>query len=392
MKNGRFGGKIAVNYEEILAKAKKKLDRRMEFLDPSSPEHENCVTVDGRYTNSFINMYEMDGSPWTRSFLTGALAYLYYHFKEDKYLNYLEKSYPRYEEYAYKYKKSICHDAGFLFSLYAVALYKVSGDEKAYNLALKAADEMIKRFRFKAGVIHGFGPACGARAETIIDDMMNTAIIMWAFQETGNQFYQDVFRSHIKVTLRDMMRDDYTFRHAAQWDANSGEYLNELNFCGYSCGSVWARGQGWALYGLVNVLAVTGDRDYIPTINGVVNRIISFLPADRVPLWDMNCVGSTTTNIDTSAALIIANAFMKLAEIMDVSELQGEAKNCSRYADEILDSIIQNYLAPDESEHLVEKAQCGSMQAGAVWGDYFFVEALMRKLHGRECPDFWSNI
>lgn len=379
-----------MEHEALLLQWKAKIDRRMEKNPPQSPLYEYHETNEkGEYEPQVYDMY--NGVGWTRSFLNGAVAYLYYHYKEEKYLDYLRKAVPVYEEYLYSHLKEAHHDDGFRMSLQLVALYKLTGEEAIRRLALVAADQFVKRFKLRPGIIQGFFSSNDPlKAQTIADDMMNIALLMWAYRETGNAFYKDVFTSHISVIMRDVKREDFSFRHSFQWSAVTGEPVGELNYCGYAIGSTWSRGQSWVLYGLVNALAATEDEGtYLPLIDGLLNMLFSHMQEYPVLKWDLNCLGNKTDLYDTSATVIILAALYKLQTLSVKGKLGAMAASYTEKAEEIRACLLRDFLAAPEKENLLDGGQCGDHMCGCVWGDYFAIEALMRKLHGKALPDFW---
>lgn len=375
--------------EKRLLELKEKIDRRMKNNPPDSFLYEDYkLNEAGRYEPQKLDFSVVN---WTRSFLTGAVAYLYYHFKEEQYLDYLKDSMPVFEKYIDSERKRAHHDDGFRMSLSVVALYKLCPEEAYRKIALRAADELAKCYVPSVGVLPGFFGGCGEdRVQTIVDDMMNIAIWMWAGEETQNSFYKELYTTHIKTVLRDMKRSDHSLCHSFMWDGKTGEPLAELNYCGYGVGSVWTRGQAWALYGLVNALKVTGDEQlYLPHIEGQLNLLFRHMKQDPVPKWDLNCFGEETDIRDTSAAAIIACALLKLKELPVRGSLGGLAKEYREKADEILDCLVNNYWAIPEKDNIIEGGQTGNEMTGCVWGDLFLIEALMRKLYGNKLPDFW---
>lgn len=380
------------HYETLLDKCKNKVDMILDNTDFTSRLCEaGVIDESGRYTNQKAD-FIADKHNWTHSFLSGMTALLYYHFKEPRYLEYLEKSYDSYKTKIYNHPDGVGHDTGFLYCLYAVAYYKVTGNPKACELALKAADEFSKRFHWRAGIIQGFGELRDHAPMTIIDDMMNLSLTAFAYGETDHLFFEEIFKTHVQTIMTYLLRDDCTFRHSFAFDDATGKPLGEKNYCGYSNGSVWARGQAWGLHGMVNALAVTKDVErYGYNISGVINKLMEMIPQDGIPLWDMRCVGSHTDRVDTSAAVIIACALEKL-------KLMKDAPGVSRFYKEeygqlgsrILQTIAEKYLADETSENIITGGQAGRLSTGCMWGDYFFVELLMLKLHGSDTPNFWA--
>ena len=377
----------------MIKKIREKTDLRMERLDPSSSEYENGFAIDGNYTVRKQDIIQ-DQAGWTRSFFTGMVAYMYFETKEKKYLDYLEKSLPVYEEFMQASIKinNMPHDAGFLYSLYSGAYYEVSGDKRAYDMNYRVADEFAKRFRYNAGILQGFGYAREKEPQTIIDDLMNLSLLLWAYRMTGHPYYEEIVKTHINTVIRVMFREDYTVRHAYVFDEFTGEPKGERNFCGYAPGSVWARGQAWAVYGLVSAIKCFGNvEQWVFALNGLLNRYIEFLPEDGIPMWDLRRIGSHGENtfVDTSAAAVLAAAIYKLDDFFDMSTFQGEAKNAVKYADLIYESLIQKYMYKDDVEAIIDKGQCGILNTGCVWGDYFFAEIVMRRKYGKDTPDFF---
>ena len=46
-------------------------------------------------------------------------------------------------------------------------------------------------------------------------------------------------------------------------------------------------------------------------------------------------------------------------------------------------------MAEDNTENVINGGQSGNNESGTIWGDYFFTELLMKKLHGDNLPSFW---
>ncbi len=410
-----------MDYNKILEVIKTKCYDRISKVDPYSVEHEADNTINGKYTDRKYSL--LNYAHWTRSFFTGTLALLYKHYGEEAFLDYLKELDGVYQK-RFKYGvdvRNIHHDAGFTYILYSIALYEVAKDRKAYNLSLKATDELIKTYRPEVGIIQGFGGPVG-NTITIADDMMNISMFMWAYEKTKHPFYKRLFTNHINKILKIMVRDDYSVRHSYLFD-EKGEPVCEHNYCGYGPGSMWARGNAWVIYGLTNAItclyhdkgltnaeiaardsklkpgqqnSIRRDREltrtYAITLNGIINCFLSHLPENGIPNWDMKELSKEIGNVhDTSAAVIFASAMYKLNEYYDISSFQGVAKHALEYADKIMESVTNEYFAKPDAENFIDGGQCGPRECGCVWGDYFYVEAIMRKLYGKDAPEFWSK-
>lgn len=409
-----------MDYNKILEQIKEKTLRRMALQDPKDYMHENWETVDGKYTD---RMTEFNGWDWTRSFLSGVIALLYKEYGDEKFKTYLEDLYEQYNSRVKISKKAnnMHHDSGFIYVLYSIAHYAVTGNKKAYDMSMDVCDEFAKTFRIETGLFQGFGGPVGDTI-TIVDDMMNISLMMWAYEQTGHTFYRTLFTTHIDTMLDTMLRDDYSLRHSFRFD-EKGNKITEENYCGYAPGSQWARGNAWVVYGLVNAISVLHHTDgmeyvdilkykkklddaermvyendmtkvnkYVRALNGILNCYFSKLYENGIPCWDLK--EFTQENgplVDTSAAMILTSALYKLCEVYDVSKLQGVASHAKEFADKILDSVTREYLAKPEDECFIVGGQAGPKNVGCVWGDYFYAEAIMRRLHGSDCPEFWGG-
>ncbi len=373
----------------IFETVKNKVENLMEKIDPSDHMHEPGNAIDGKYTdkNRYVTFY----SPfhWTHSFFLGMVAHFYSCCGDEKYRDYLFRAKNIYWRYLEGTKHMVAHDAGFLYSLYAVALYKLTGDSEMRRMALRAADEIGKRYQFKPGMVDAFGDVYEENHENsvvlmIADDMMNMCLLMWAYEETKHSFYKQVYRNHIDTSITYLIRDDYSVRHAYYFDNCTGRPVCEMNYCGYAVGSHWARGTAWMIFGLTKALKYTHDEvRYLQPLIGVTEKYLSELKDGFVPVWDFRVPGEEKTRKDTSAAAIVGCAFYSMKDIA----LQNVfLKKYVNLADKIYEEL-RNYLADENSENILEKSQCGSIQAGSLWGDYFFAELMMYK--NGTCTDFW---
>ena len=373
---------------ELLNLCKEKTDRMLSKLDVENGLRETFMEDNGSYT---YKMVPMENNVWTQSFFTGIVAYMYYHYREQKYLDFLYGLFGYYEKNLYSHLEEIDHDAGFIHSLYAVAAYKITGDVKFQRMALKAADELDKRHHYESGVIASFCSLKDSKINMIADDVMNLQLIIWAHSETNHPFYERVYKKHAQAVINYIIREDYTVRHAYGFDAKTGEPLTEKNWCGYSCGSAWARGTAWTLYGMNSMIKHTSDKYlYLPSLEGVANVFIRNIEkTDMIPVWDFRLPERASHMKDSSAAIIAASAFWSAERDIPKDDRNGELKRCGEVSDAIFEKLVENYLAPAEHDNILTKAQCGNKNVGSIWGDYFFVELLMKRIYGDKAPNFW---
>lgn len=370
--------------KEALDLVRKKTDRLMERIDPSQPKEPRGHTEKGRYTDRFETFFQPG---WTYSFFTGMVMLMYHYTGEERYLDWLKRAAKPYTDFLFVNEAEIGHDTGFLYSLYAVPMYRATGDPLYRTLALKAADEVGKRYRFASRHIQSFFDLRirGKQDEIsmmIVDDMMNMNLLMWAYKETGHSFYRDVFSGHIETAIKALIRDDFSVRHAYHFDAVTGSMLGEMNYCGYGIGTHWARGTSWMIHGLTRALAQTGEQErYRYMLEGVLQRYLDRTEGDGIPLWDFDDP-SERVNRDTSAAAIVACAIGGFGEL---SLHEGLKSRSMAYADRVAETLCADWMAPEEAEHLIDYGD----GEGTSWGDYFFTELLVRRAMGEDAPTMW---
>ena len=276
------------------------------------------------------------------------------------------------------------HDLGFLYSLTAVAAWRLEQDADARDAAVLAAEHLMRRFLEPAGIIQAWGdlqdPA--QRGRTIIDSLMNMPLLTWAGEQTGEERYPDAVRRHTAELREHILRaDDSTF-HTFYWDAETGEALRGGTEQGAADESCWARGQAWGVYGFAMNYRVTGDDRLLEASRRCADYFVAHLPADRVPFWDLVYTDGADAPRDSSSGAIAVNGLLVLAE---VETDPARAAWAVETAHAILGSLIEHYTPerPEDSDALLlhgvyDLPKDVGVDEGNLWGDYFYLEALMR--------------
>ncbi|TLS51879.1 glycosyl hydrolase family 88 [Paenibacillus antri] len=352
----------------------RKIERNMERFDrrifPGTAK-------DGKYsdsTQSFLEMYH-----WTNSFFTGMVFYAHELTKDKKYLKYLQGYEPLYRAKVFEKPLETMHDLGFLYSLYSVAMYKTTGDLRARETALKAADELAKRFNVRGNYIQAWGKMSRSEGNfcgwMIADCMMNLPLLYWAWKETGHTFYRDVANEHAKTNSKYIVREDRTVAHAYAFDPDSGEPLGERNDCGAAVGSYWARGTSWQIYGYALAYRYTGQPDFLETAERVADRYLEELGNAGVPIWDFRLPEGTPDDPDPTASVVVACGLLELARHVGA---KGERYRSA--AERMVSAVSQpEFCSWDETYEsiVIVRQQDGTVRSG-IWGDYFFLEATLR--------------
>jgi hypothetical protein len=334
---------------------------------------------------SINGMYEaIDNVEWTNGFWTGML-WLGYQFSGDNDLRAAAQMQVR--SFVHRIENQIRtdhHDLGFLYSLSCIAAWKIVGDAAARAAAIKAADLLRRRYLPVAGIIQAWGdlsdPAQAGRM--IIDCNLNLPLLYWASDETGDPAYRDVANNHVDRAARHLVRHDDSTFHTFYMDPKSGAPLRGTTHQGYSDDSCWARGQAWGMYGFPLVYRYNGATSLIGLSARLGNYFLARLPADQICCWDLVFTDDNVER-DTSAAAIAVCGLLEMARqmpIADASRADFEAR-----AEAILLSLINNYalrehdagdgLLREAVYHMPKKV---GVRERVIWGDYFYLEALMR--------------
>jgi len=276
------------------------------------------------------------------------------------------------------------HDLGFLYTLAAVAPWRLLGDPEGRAAALDAAEHLMRRFLEPAGIVQAWGDLSdpAQRGRTIIDSLMNMPLLTWAGEQTGDARFADAVRRHTTQLRTHILREDDTTFHTFYWDAETGEPLRGATEQGAFDDSCWARGQAWGIYGFALNHRATGDEALLDASRRCAEYFLAHLPADRVPFWDMVYTDGADAPRDSSSAAIAVCGLFELAE------LETDAARAARWreaAQGMLASLIENYTPADPADsdavllHSVYDFPKGiGVDQGTLWGDYFYLEALTR--------------
>lgn len=315
---------------------------------------------------------------WTEGFWSGMLLLAYEETGDELFQTTVETLLTKFERRIEERYNVETHDLGFLYSLSCVAAYKVYGDEKAKKTALEAADLLAGRFQEKGQFIQAWGEL-NARDNyrLIIDCLMNLPLLFWASEVTGDIRYRDIAKKHLHTTIDCVIREDYTTFHTYFFDPDTGEKQRGETAQGYSNDSCWARGQAWGIYGLALAYSYTKEESLIGLYEKVTDCFIDRLPKDFIPYWDMIFTEGEEPR-DTSAAAIAACGILEMEKF---KKHPAYMEVCKR----MLRSLEEQYLTKEKSNAILSDGMysrpAGCKPEASMWGDYFYMEALMRVNH-----------
>lgn len=326
---------------------------------------------------------EMGNKDWTEGFWTGILWLLYEDTNEKKYLSALETLLRTFQERLDQNIGLNTHDIGFLYSLSTLAGYKITGNEKALELSVRAADRLMERYSEKAQIIQAWGNLEDPKEKgrMIIDCLMNLSLLYNISEITGEKKYKEAAEHHAKQAQKYLVREDYSTYHTYYMNVDTGEPIKGVTAQGYSDNSAWARGQAWGVYGFALSYAHTGDKTFLETASRIADYYLERLPEDFVPYWDLYFQEGDEYR-DSSSAGILACGLLELSKHLPV--LDPRKKEYEETAVQIVKSLFENYTTEkDLSNGIIKHGVYAipfhvGVDECCIWGDYFYVEALMR--------------
>lgn len=347
------------------------------------------------FTTRFQNAYSEQGfyrpienDYWTTGFWTGEI-WLAYEYTGDARLK--EAGDIQVDSFFNRIDKKINvdhHDMGFLYSPSCVAGYKLTGNKKAREAAIKAADQLIGRYHPVGEFIQAWGGVdSAADYRLIIDCLLNLPLLYWASEETGDGTYRDIAEKHIHTAIKCVIREDYSTWHTYYFDMETGEPDHGATCQGYRDGSAWARGQAWGVYGAALAYKYTKRAQYVDVFKNVTRYYLEHLPEDMIPYWDLEFTSGTEQPRDSSSASIVACGLLEMAKYLEPEDVAIYRK----LAMQMMKSLYDHYAVKDAalSNGLVLHSTysnhspyntCGHYGVDECnsWGDYFYMEALTR--------------
>ena len=285
------------------------------------------------------------------------------------------------------------HDLGFLYSLSCVAGYKLTGNEHAKRAGILAADKLMERWQEKGGFLQAWGPLDSKEHyRFIIDCMLNIPLLYWASETTGDEKYAKIAQRHFETSCQYVIRDDASAYHTFYMNPETGGPDHGATRQGYSDDSSWARGQAWGIYGIPLNIRYTKQLEYCDIYKGMTNYFLNRLPEDNVCYWDLIFTDDPDQSRDSSAAAIAVCGMLEMDH--NLSDEDPYKKVYQGASANILRSLMKHYTCKQHKQgdpilyHGVYSWHSGKgVDEGNIWGDYFYMEALIRQL--KEWNPYW---
>lgn len=324
---------------------------------------------------------------WTTSFWTGQLWLAWEMSGDETFRELAEKHVRSFGLRIAGRSDTNTHDLGFLYTLSCVAAWRLTRNRDARSFALQAAEALLERFHEKAQIIQAWGDLNDPQqaGRMIIDCNMNLPLLYWASEQTGDPRFGRAAQAHVMQAAKYLIREDASTFHTYYMDVETGAARYGNTQQGYADDSCWSRGQAWGIYGFLLSFIYTGDKEMVALSKKLANYFLNRLPEDAVCHWDLALVGTDALR-DSSSAAIAVCGLLELIKHLPVTDPDRE--RYQQWAMRMMSSLGKHYLAgKNEATNGLLKHSVYHLSSNkgvdecCSWGDYFYVEALMRFSH-----------
>ncbi len=312
-------------------------------------------------------------SSWTSGFFPGSLWYLYEYTKDPIWATRAQQWQAGIES---QKNDTSTHDLGFMIFDSFGNGYKQTSTDSYKQVVLTAANSLSQRYSPIVGATRSWN---SSNFTVIIDNMMNIEMLYWAAKNGGNTQYTQMATSHALKTAQNHVRADGSTFHVVDYNPNTGAVISQYTHQGYSDSSTWSRGQAWAIYGFTMAYRETGDTRFLETARKTANYYLAHIPNDIIPSWDFQAPGAQPK--DSSAASIAASGLLELAKLDPDTNRKTIYRDAAKVT--LLELSGPGYLTKGTNNkalllHGTQNKPSGNYDTGLVFGDYYFIEALLR--------------
>lgn len=316
---------------------------------------------------------------WTSGFFAGNLWQLYEITENSEYKKLAKKWTAFIEKEKYNDRT---HDMGFkVFCSFGKGL-KHDDNQHYKDVIVKSSQTLISRYNDTVGSIRSWDfNKKRWDSPVIIDNMMNLEMLFEATKISKDSTFHKIAVTHANTTLKNHFRPDNSCYHVVDYNPANGKIRMKVTHQGFNNESVWARGQGWAIYGYTMAYRYTKDKKYLDQAEATANFYLNHknLPKDGIPYWDFNAPEIPNEPRDVSAATVISSAMIELYQHTKNEKYLEYSKkviNTLKTAEYILESEIK---APFILKHSTGNwPKNDEIDEPIVYGDYYFLETLIR--------------
>ena len=320
---------------------------------------------------------------WCSGFWPGIL-WMDYQFTHNERIKHLAERYTKSLEFLAN-QPAYDHDLGFIVINSFLKGYQQTQNVEYKTIALQCADTLATLFNPNVGTILSWPRHVDDYGghNTIMDNMINLELLLWAAENGGEQKLKDIAVKHADTTMKYHFRPDGSCYHVAVYNPRNGKFIKGVTHQGYADWSMWARGQAWAIYGYTMVYRFTHEDRFLQHAQKVTDIYLKRLKEtsdDWIPIWDMDDPRGYKAPKDASAACIVASALIELSAYVNQpkqTEYINDAINM------LSDLSSDNYLSREDNvaflKHSTGHHPAGSeIDASIIYADYYYIEALLR--------------
>jgi len=325
-----------------------------------------------------------NGAGWTTGFFPGELWLLYQATGSTYWENEAVPWTTPLAQYSSPGSRVDPTDIGFIIGTSFGNAYRLTGDPSYQTTLLDTATSLSLLNNTTVGAVRSW-TFPQYQYPVIIDSMMTLGPLQWgASQPLGSAAWATIASTHATTVTNNLVRSNGSTFQVADFNPTTGMLLSQTTVAGYSNTSTWARGEAWALYGFVQAYQATDNPAFLQTAEEIANYFVNNLPPGDIPYWDFNAPGSPPA-VDTSAAAIAADGLVMLST---VSGSLGAGYLLD--AQNILEALGA-YLDPTGEAVLLDGYTAGVNGANTslIYGDYYFLEALLRLQNVLEGEPDW---
>lgn len=266
---------------------------------------------------------------------------------------------------------------GILYMPLCVPAVDICQSQKAKDILMEAAEYLYSMF-----VSNGsYFMAWRGIKNFAVDSIINITLMHWASQATGDSKYFDAALRHIDTEIKNIMRPDGSTYHLI-WLDTAGDFERFESNQARTDDSCWARGQAWAMYGMAMFHRYTRSSQYLACFKKLAAYFFDNLNDNMISCCDLY-FKNTSEPVDTSASAIAVCAVLEMAK--QLPDDKDIAKFAS-IADGVMLSLIKNYSVAYDNyiDALIlggtDNIRQGWYDEALIFGDYFYMEALVRYL------------
>lgn len=358
--------------EETYRKIREKISAECDRIGAGIP----YIAENGVYRE---DKAETDIVWWTNGFWPGILWQMYHADGDDRYRRTAEAVEDKLDR-AFDIYTGLHHDVGFMWLHSAAADYRLTGNERSKARALHAAHLLAGRYNPRGRFLRSWNR--DRSGWVIVDSMMNIPLLYWARDVIQDPRFGYIATDHADTVMKYTVRTDGSCNHIIVLDPATGELLETPGGQGYASGSSWSRGQSWAIYGFALSYLHTGKQEYLDTAKKAAHYFISQVnQTGNVALVDFRAP-EEPVYWDSTAGVCAACGMLEIAAHVPGLE-RGFYINSAL---DILKATDVRFCNWNPLEDAIVGMGSGSYgtehdrHVPIIYGDYFFLEAVLRLL------------